>query len=83
MTTISQLVPNLSGINYSNNSKIYISPAGSGVVKEEKAGLSVSGTVSISSRDSDLILVKDYELVYGVVETVATGESVASKFLTF
>lgn len=76
VTTISQLVPNLSGINYSNNSKIYISPVGSGVVKEEKAGLSVSGTVSISSRDSDLILVKDYELIYGVVETVASGERV-------
>ncbi len=76
VTTISQLVPNLSGINYSNNSKIYISPPGSGIVKEEKAGLSVGGTVSISSRDSDLVLIKDYELTYGVVENVSAGERV-------
>ncbi len=76
VTTISQLVPNLAGINYSNNSKIYISPPGSGIVKEEKAGLSVSGTVSISSRDSELVLIKDYDLTYGVVENVEAGERV-------
>ncbi len=76
ITTISQLVPNLAGINYSNNSKVYISPPGSGVVKEEKAGLSVNGVVSVSSRDSDLVLIKDYELNYGIVENVPAGERV-------
>lgn len=76
VTTISQLIPNLAGINYSKTSKIYISPAGSGVVKEEQAGLSVGGTVSISARDSDLVLIKDFNLTYGVVEAAGEGERV-------
>lgn len=76
VTTISQLIPNLSGINYSNTSKIYISPPNSGVVKEEKAGLEINGVVSISSRDSDLTLIKDYNLTYGVLENASVGERV-------
>lgn len=76
VTTISQLIPNQAGINYSNTSKIYISPQGSGVVKEEQAGLTVGGTVSISAGDNDLILVKDFNLTYGVVENVLAGERV-------
>lgn len=76
VTTISQLVPNLAGINYSKTSKIYISPPASGVVKEEQAGLSVGGTVSISARDSDLVLIKDFNLTYGVVEAAGVGERV-------
>ncbi len=73
VTTISQLIPNQSGINYSKTSKIYISPPSSGVVKEEQAGLSVGGTVSVSARDSDLVLIKDYNLTYGVVENSTDG----------
>jgi hypothetical protein len=46
------------------------------VVKEEQAGLSVGGTVSISARDNDLVLIKDYSLTYGVVENVTSGERV-------
>ena len=76
VTTVNQLIPNQSGINFSNTSKVYISPPTSGVVKEEQAGLSVSGTVSISARDSDIVLIKDYNLTYGVVDTVTTGERV-------
>lgn len=76
VTTINQLIPNQAGINYSNTSKIYISPEGSGVVKEEQAGLSVGGTVSISSRDNELVLIKDYNLTYGVVENAPQGERV-------
>lgn len=76
VTTINQLIPNQAGINYSNTSKIYISPESSGVVKEEQAGLTVGGTVSISARDNDLILIKDYNLTYGVVEQAAIGERV-------
>jgi hypothetical protein len=76
VTTINQLIPNQSGINYSNTSKVYISPAASGVVKEETAGLTIGGTVSISSRDSDLVLIKDYNLAYGVVENITSGERV-------
>lgn len=76
VTTINQLIPNQSGINFSNTSKIYISPPGSGVVKEEQAGLTVGGTVSISARDSELVLIKDYNLTYGVVESADVGERV-------
>lgn len=76
VTTINQLIPNQSGINFSNTSKIYISPPGSGVVKEEQAGLTVGGTVSISARDNELVLIKDYNLTYGVVEDAAVGERV-------
>lgn len=76
VTTINQLIPNQAGINYSNTSKVYISPPGSGVVKEEQAGLSVGGTVSISSRDNDIVLIKDYSLTYGVVENITAGERV-------
>ena len=76
ITTINQLIPNMAGINFSNTAKVYISPPGSGVVKEEQAGLSVNGTVSISSKDNDLVLIKDYNLTYGVVGNVASGERV-------
>lgn len=76
VTTISQLIPNQGGINYSNTSKIYISPESSGVVKEEQAGLTVGGTVSISSRDNDLVLIKDYNLTYGVVEDGSVNQRV-------
>jgi hypothetical protein len=76
VTTISQLIPNFAGISYSNTSKIYISPGTSGAVKEEQAGLTLGGTVSISSRENDLVVVKDYNLTYGVVENVASGERV-------
>lgn len=75
VTTINQLIPNQAGINYSNTSKIYISPT-NGVVKEEQAGLSIGGTVSISARDNELILIKDYNLSYGVVENITQGERV-------
>ncbi|MFA6236145.1 MAG: hypothetical protein WC635_02365 [Bacteriovorax sp.] len=76
VTTINQLIPNQAGINYSNTSKVYIAPPGSGVVKEESAGLVVGGTVSISARDNDLVLIKDYNLTYGVIEAITAGERV-------
>lgn len=76
VTTINQLIPNQAGINYSNTSKVYISPPGSGVVKEEQAGLVVAGVVSISARDNDLVLIKDYSLTYGVIEPITAGERV-------
>ena len=76
VTTISQLIPNRAGINYSNTSKVYISPPNSGVVKEEKAGLEIGGVVSISSRENDLVVIKDYVLTYGIIEPISTGERV-------
>jgi hypothetical protein len=76
VTTISQLIPNQAGINFSNTTKVYISPSSSGVVKEEQAGLTIGGTVSISARDNDLVVIKDYNLSYGVVEAGGQNEKV-------
>lgn len=68
ISTVTQLVPNLAGINYSQSTTLYISPAGSGVVKEQEAGLNINGSVSISATDPDLVLIKDYTLRYGVID---------------
>jgi len=76
LTTISQLIPNQAGINFSNTTKVYISPGSSGVVKEEQAGLTIGGTVSISARDNDLVVIKDYNLSYGVVGAGGQNEKV-------
>jgi hypothetical protein len=66
VSTITQLIPNLSQINYNQTTDIYISPT-AGVVKSEVAGINVNGTVSISGSDSDLVLLKDYTFKYGVL----------------
>jgi hypothetical protein len=76
ITSINQLISNQTDINYSRTMKVYISPPGSGVVKEELSGLTVEGVVSISARDSDLVLIKDYHLTYGVVEPGSQGDRV-------
>ncbi len=68
ISTVTQLIPNMAGINYSQSTTLYISPAGSGVVKEQEAGLNINGSVSISATDPDLVLIKDYSLRYGVID---------------
>lgn len=66
VTRVVQLIPNLAPISYERTSNIYISPT-AGVVKDEKAGLTLGGSVSINAGDSDLVLLKDYSFNYGVV----------------
>lgn len=66
VTRVVQLIPNLAGINYSRTTNIYVSPT-AGVVKDEKAGLTLGGTVSINRGDSNLVLIKDYSFNYGVL----------------
>jgi len=66
VTRVVQLIPNLAPINYERTTNIYVSPT-AGVVKDEKAGLTLNGTVSINRGDSSLILVKDYSFNYGVL----------------
>lgn len=66
VTRVVQLIPNLSGINYERTTNIYVSPT-AGVVKDEKAGLTLGGTVSINRGDSNLVLVKNYSFNYGVL----------------
>lgn len=72
ISTVTQLIPNLAGINYSQSTTLYVSPKGSGVVKEQEAGLTINGAVSISASDSDLVLIKDYSLKYGVIDPAST-----------
>lgn len=74
--TVSQLIPNLESISYSNTTTIPIVPAGSLTYKEETAGLTISGSVSISARDSQRVLIKDFGINYGVVEATATNDRV-------
>lgn len=66
VTTVTQLIPNMAGINFSHGSKIYISPT-NGIVRDEFAGLNINGTVSISASDSDLVMVRDYSFSYGIL----------------
>ncbi len=66
VTKVVQLIPNLSNIGYERTTNIYISPT-AGVVKDEKAGLTLGGTVSINRGDSNLVLIKDYSFNYGVL----------------
>lgn len=74
VTRVVQLIPNLAGINYKRTTKIYISPT-AGSVKEEEAGLTIGGTVSINASDKDLVTVKDYSFKYGVLNPGGEGEN--------
>jgi hypothetical protein len=68
ISTITQYIPNLTPINYSQSTMFYVSPKGSGIVKDQEAGLTITGSVSISASDSDLVLLKDYSIRYGVMD---------------
>ncbi|MFT6071455.1 MAG: hypothetical protein ACJAT2_001634 [Bacteriovoracaceae bacterium] len=74
--TITQLIPNLSSINYSHGSTVFISPS-PGIVKEAKAGVNINGTVSINKFDSELVVLKDYNFSYGVINSTSEGETMA------
>lgn len=73
VTRVVQLIPNLAPISYERTSNIYISPT-AGVVKDEKAGLTLGGTVSINAGDSDLVHIKDYSFSYGVLNRASESE---------
>lgn len=64
--TTSTLVSNLTNINYSQLSDVFISPT-SGIVKSSQAGIAISGVVSISANNPDQIMIKNYGLKYGVI----------------
>lgn len=72
VTTVTQLLPNLSSIDYAHTTNIFVSPT-AGSVKEEKAGLTLTGNISISQSDSDLMLITDYSFSYGVLLPPAEG----------
>jgi len=74
VTRVVQLIPNLANINYERTTNIYVSPT-AGVVKDEKAGLTLNGAVSINAGDSNLVLVKDYSFNYGVLNPSEEGDS--------
>lgn len=66
VTTVTQLLPNLSSLDYNHTTNIFVSPT-AGSVKEEKAGLTLTGNLSISASDPDLVLLTDYSFSYGVL----------------
>lgn len=72
VTRVVQLIPNLTGINYERTTNIYVSPT-AGVVKDEKAGLTLGGTVSINRADNELVLIKNYKFNYGVLSPGRDG----------
>lgn len=74
VTRVVQLIPNLANISYERTTNIYVSPT-AGVVKDEKAGLTLNGTVSINAGDSNLVLIKDYSFNYGVLNPSNEGSS--------
>ena len=74
--TITQLIPNLSDISYSHGSTVFISPS-PGIVKEAKAGVNINGTVSINKFDSELVVLKNYNFSYGVINSTTEGETMA------
>ncbi len=74
--TITQLIPNLSDISYSHGSTVFISPS-PGIVKEAKAGVTINGTVSINKFDSELVVLKNYNFNYGVINSTTEGETMA------
>ncbi|MCO4754772.1 MAG: hypothetical protein KC478_09820 [Bacteriovoracaceae bacterium] len=74
--TVTQLIPNMADISYSHGSTVFVSPT-PGIVKEAKAGLNISGTVSINKFDSELVVLKNYNFNYGVINPSIEGEVTA------
>ncbi|MBK22780.1 MAG: hypothetical protein CME70_02145 [Halobacteriovorax sp.] len=74
--TVTQLIPNMADINYSHGSTVFVSPT-PGIVKEAKAGLNIGGTVSINKFDSELVVLKNYNFNYGVINPSIDGEVTA------
>lgn len=77
ITKVTQLIPNFGGINYNHTTNVYVSPT-AGVVKDEKAGLTIGGNVSINAQDPDLILVKNFSFRYGII-TKGDSEGAADR----
>jgi hypothetical protein len=68
VTTVTQLLPNRSDLNYNHTTNVYMAFESTGVVKEEKVGLSLNGEISISSSDPELVMLKDFSFRYGVLD---------------
>lgn len=71
--TVTQLIPNMSDINYSHGSTVFISPT-PGIVKEAQSGLKINGVVSINKNDPELVVLKNYNFNYGVINSNEDGE---------
>jgi len=74
VTTVTQTLPNLSDINYSHTTTIFVSPT-AGVSKEQIAGLKLRGGLSINRQNRDHVLVKDFSLFYGVEVPAASSDA--------
>jgi hypothetical protein len=83
ITTITQLVPNLTDIDFEHTTKIFTAPT-AGVVKEQTAGLQIDGDVSIIRKSEgqereNLVIVKNYSFEYGVVTPGNAEEGTSEK----
>ncbi|MBI2520444.1 MAG: hypothetical protein HYV97_08495 [Bdellovibrio sp.] len=75
VTSVQQVVPNFTSINYKHITRIHVSPT-PGSSKEEEAGLMIGGTISVNRRDQEQILLKDFKLYYGVEVPPASSEAI-------
>ncbi|PIP93071.1 MAG: hypothetical protein COW00_19140 [Bdellovibrio sp. CG12_big_fil_rev_8_21_14_0_65_39_13] len=82
VTTVTQLLPNLASIDYNHSTNVYVSPT-AGIVKEEKAGLTLAGNLSISASDPDLVLLSDFSFRYGVILPPVEGREDRVSILNF
>jgi hypothetical protein len=63
--TINRPVPNLSSIQYEDRTIIYQAPGAGTTIKEDYAGITLNGTVSVNDNNSSLVTVKNFQLTYG------------------
>ncbi|HAZ13492.1 MAG: hypothetical protein A2X86_13255 [Bdellovibrionales bacterium GWA2_49_15] len=75
VTSVQQVVPNFTNINYKHTTTIFMSPT-PGTAKEQDAGLTISGTVSVNRHNQEQILLKDFNLYYGVELPQASNDAV-------
>lgn len=82
ISTVTQMIPNLAAINYSQNMTIYVAPPGAGVAKEQVAGLTIGGTVSIRASNANEIMIKDYSIRYGVIDPTSQDPALRVNILS-
>ncbi|MDB9786858.1 hypothetical protein OAB57_02020 [Bacteriovoracaceae bacterium] len=82
ITTINQMIPNLSNIQYEHMTKIHISPT-AGVSKEEQSGIGIYGNASISRENQEQVLINGFRFFYGLEIPDASGRTIKVNTLKF
>ena len=73
MTTITQVVPNLSHLSYNHTSNIYIAPNTYTEVKVEQIGTTLSGKLEIDGNDNNVVVLEGGNITYGVLQPTEEG----------